>query len=166
MEANCKHVVEARVSHINEIARNIRPSDREEMWASDGMTPGLGIFTSVSSSDEAYTVLSPKTNKPFAMFGAKAGTALCPVGTIWLLSTPEIDSWKIAFARQSKACVQDMLIRLGALSNYVDIRNTGSIAWLKWLGAEFEEAAPYGHLGKDFQKFILRSNCDVHAEQR
>jgi len=151
-----KHVIPARVSHINEIARNIRAADREEMWASDGMNPGPGIYASMSSSDEAYSAISPKTGKPFAIFGARRGTFMKPTGTIWMLSTPEIVKWKVVFAKHSREYVRNMVNQMGDLSNYVDARNIGSISWLKWLGAEFEAPAPYGHLGIDFQKFVLR----------
>ena len=39
--------------------------------------------------------------------------------------------------------------------NYVDARHTDAIRWLKWLGFEFDEAAPYGPFDLPFYRFTM-----------
>lgn len=151
-----KHVIPASITHINQIKRNMRVADREEIWASHMLEPGHALYLSLMSSDLAWTVLSPATKEPFAMFGARKGTSLNPLGRVWMLATDEIEAWKLVFAKHSRDYMSFMVNLLGDLSNHVDARNKVSIAWLKWLGAEFDAPAPHGVEGRDFQRFIMR----------
>lgn len=149
-------VIPARISHVRVIAAGMRQADIEEVRASNGLEPEAALTYSLLASDEAWSVISPETGEPFAMFGGRGGTLLRPEGKAWLLSTDEIGRWRLPFAKHSRYYVREMARAMGDLTNYVDVRNVASIAWLKWLGAEFDEPAPHGAEGKDFQRFVIR----------
>jgi len=46
--------------------------------------------------------------------------------------------------------------KFSLLYNYVDARNVKSIKWLRWLGFQLDEPAPYGVRGLPFHRFELR----------
>jgi len=43
------------------------------------------------------------------------------------------------------------------MENYVDVRNTVAIHWLKWMGFKMEEPQAWGVQGLDFHKFTMRA---------
>jgi len=120
------------------------------------MTPEQAVSISVCASDLAYSVLSPDTGIPFAMFGVKRGSIVGGESLVWLLSTPEIRKWRTPFAKRSREYVRKMADRYEVLTNRVDVRNRASIAWLKWLGAEFDDPEPWGIENMDFTRFEIR----------
>lgn len=154
--AGNRHIIPATTSHVIPVADSMRKTDVDEVLASHGMTPREALSVSLHGSDNAWTVLSPATGLPFAVFGVKRGSVLGDGSVVWLLSTDEIARWRIAFARGSRGYIRALAEKYGVLTNHVDVRNVDSIAWLKWLGADFEEPAPWGVEGRDFQRFTIR----------
>lgn len=151
-----KFVVPASVLHVAPVAMNMRKEDADEVWSSFRITPPQALMVSLHGSELAWSVLSPKTGQPFAMFGVRKGSILAGESTIWLLSTPEIARWRLPFAKHSREYIRELAESYGVLTNHVDVRNKASIAWLKWLGAEFDDPAPWGLDGLDFQRFTIR----------
>jgi hypothetical protein len=80
-------------------------------------------------------------------------------GMLWMLGTDRINDIQVAFLRKNHKFIKMFLIFFESLENWVDVRNQMSIQWLKWLGAEFDEPAPYGVEGKLFQHFVIRRNA-------
>lgn len=154
--AGSRFVVPASVLHVPHVAHDLRQADVDEVWASHHLNPEQAVSLSLYASDLAYSVLSPDTGLPFAMFGVKRGSMLGGESVVWLLSTPEIKKWRSPFAKRSREYVREMADRYDVLTNHVDVRNKASIAWLKWLGAEFDDPAPWGEEGLDFTRFEIR----------
>jgi len=73
-----------------------------------------------------------------------------------LFGTEDINKIKIKFLRHCKEYVSAMLEYYEYLENYVDVRNSQCIAWLKYLGAEFDKPEPYGVEGQMFQHFSFK----------
>lgn len=58
---------------------------------------------------------------------------------IWALGTDEIDHYKRAFMVESRQILERWKDMYGDLTNTVAVCNKKAVAWLKWLGAEFDE---------------------------
>ncbi|MGE4471084.1 MAG: hypothetical protein AB7D47_13200 [Desulfovibrio sp.] len=154
--AGSKHVIKARFEHVRPIAANLREQDKAEVWAAGHVLPLEAVRGSFLISDVAWTVISPDTGAPFAMFGMRGPSLLGDGAEIWALGTDDVRRWSIPFAKHSKFYVAEMLKVCEMLTNHVDTRNTVSRAWLRWLGATFDPPKPYGPDGLLFQRFELR----------
>lgn len=146
-------VREARPEDIPELKDRLRQADVEEVWASGHYTPEAALRLSYLSSTMRYTV--EHENRAVAMFGVAPVSLLSDKGSPWLLGSDDLLRIKIPFLRQSRDYVQEMLTVCPYLENYVDVRNTLSIVWLKWCGFKMEEAEAYGAEGKSFIRFWL-----------
>lgn len=146
----------AQEGHIPAIAAGMREADRLEVWLSHHMAPERAAWDSFRHSTRVWTVLDFQDASPIAMFGVVEGPLLSSWGTIWMLGTQGIEQWSVAFAKHSRHYVNEMLQVRNPLANYVHAENNLAIAWLEWLGAEFEEPKPYGPEGAPFRRFILR----------
>ena len=141
-------------SDIGRIAGRMRESDCVEVWKSHNHSPADALKYSYEISPMCMTLVHK--GEPVAMFG------LCPDGpeqpkqaTVWLLGTDQLRYiWRI-FLKLSVECVSWMLEIYPVLYNFVDAENHTSIRWLTWLGARFEEPAPYGKEGRMFRQFVI-----------
>ena len=138
---------------ISPIADNLRESDRAEIWASNHIEPYEAIK---KGFDKAIYCRTIENGSPIAMFGVCPQELLGQRATIWLLGTEDINKIKIKFLRHCKEYVSAMLEYYEYLENYVDVRNSQCIAWLKYLGAEFDKPEPYGVEGQMFQHFSFK----------
>ena len=132
------------------IAVNMRQSDRNEIWASNHLDPIDALKKGIELSVYCRTI---ENGKPIAMFGICPRDILGTSATIWMLATDDLNKINMRFLRHSKEFVNAMLDYYEYLENYVDVRNQKSIEWLTFLGAKFDEPAPYGVEGKPFQHF-------------
>ena len=76
----------------------------------------------------------------------------CNVG--WLLLTNQVDTYKIAFLRQTRKYIEEVILpQHGYFCNYVYEKNALHLYWLEWLGATFRKTPVkdfiYFHLGKE-----------------
>ncbi len=90
------------------------------------------------------------------MFGISPVHVLGDKAIVWMLASEKLDNIKLRFARHSRYFINLMLEYYPYLHNYVDCRNKGSISWLKFCGATFEEPKPYGLEGKPFMYFSFK----------
>ena len=137
-------------SDVRPVAENIRLSDREEIWASNHISPEEALSKGLENSIYCRTI---ENGYPIAMFGICPHELLGHSASIWLLGTDSLEKIKIKFLRHCRSYIDAMLEYYGYLENYVDVRNTKSIEWLKYLGAKFDPPAPYGKEGLMFQHF-------------
>lgn len=144
----------SRMEDVKHIAENMRPEDKAEIWKFDHNTPEQALMTGYRDSIECLTV--EKDNEPIAMFGIVPDSILSYNATIWLLGTPKIISVQLAFAKYSKYFIHMMFDYYPVLSNYVDVMNRKTIRWLKWCGAKFSLARPYGIEQQPFQYFQFK----------
>lgn len=146
-------VRKAKVEDIAIIAENMRQADKDEVWASDNLTPQEALQRSFDNSTLCYTV--EVEGKPEGMFGAVPTSIINKEACVWLLVSEDFCMIRHKFLRYSKKFIQVMLDHYSKLYNYVSVKNTFSIKWLKFCGAIFEEAKPYGKEGQDFQYFYF-----------
>jgi len=138
------------------IAENMRESDKNEIWASDNITPMQAVTTSFRTAAACWTIVS--RDNPVAMFG------MCPVtwagqeAFVWLLATKDFCKISGKFLKRSRAFIKIMLECYPYLHNYVDCRNTQSIKWLEFCGAKFNPPQEFGIEHKMFQYFEFRDN--------
>lgn len=132
------------------VAARMRKSDVDEIWASNHVDPLDALLRGLDHSIYCRTI---ENGKPIAMFGICPKDILGNSATVWLLATDDLSKINLKFLRHSKEFVNAMLDYYNHLDNYVDIRNQKSIEWLKFLGAKFDEPAPYGVEGRMFQHF-------------
>lgn len=143
-------VREAKNEDIERIARDMRQGDKDEIWASNHLAPVDAIRIGMQNSVYCRVI---ENGSPIAMFGICPVTIIGDHAVIWMLGTNGLDKIKIKFLRNCRAYIDTMLAMYDYLDNYVDVRNTKSIAWLKFLGARFDEPRPYGAENMMFQHF-------------
>lgn len=148
------YVDEVRQGDAFQVARNLRSSDRAELWAAYNITPGPALEWSLASSSLAWSIRFGE--KAIGLFGVGANHANPDWGSPWLLATPELESISFTFLKQSRECVQRMLERHSFLENWVDQRNLTSIRWLKWCGFTIFDPEPFGVENKMFCRFEMR----------
>lgn len=146
-------VVPAEDWHVSFIAACVRQADADEMYAIGCYTPEAALRISLRVSDMAWTGLIG--SKPVCMFGVAGASLLTNTGRPWLIGTDLLDTHYVIFLRRCRRMVVKMLDRFPSLENYVDVRNTRAITWLRWLGFSFNEPEPYGVLGLPFIRFTM-----------
>jgi len=144
-------IVTATQAHVEQMLPHVRQADRDEAMAAYGWPAESMLGAAVKNSDIAWAGLVD--DQVACLFGVQGATILSEVGFPWLIGTDLVDAHAKAFLRRNRKMVDVMLDRYPLLENYVDVRNTRSIAWLKWLGFEMGEPQPYGVYRMPFIKF-------------
>jgi hypothetical protein len=149
-------VKESQISDVFIMSSNLRETDRNEIWASHHHTPEEALRISYETSDPCFTV--DIKGVPVAMFGINSGNLLGDTATIWLLATDGLSRVSKSLIKESRNFINMFLSYYPTLENYVDARNTASIQWLRYCGAQIEEAKPYGKEKLPFHHFTFRRN--------
>lgn len=144
-------VRDSTVADVLSLAYSMRPSDRQEIYDSHHHGPQEALDISLKHSALCFTV--ENNGDVVAMFGACPDSVLGDSATVWMLSSPGLDRIRRRFARRSKFFIDFMLSIYPYLENYVSVKNTASIKWLKMCGAKFMEPKPYGLENQMFMKF-------------
>ena len=140
---------------IEFVARNMRAADRAEIMASSELEPLPCLIRSVKVSSEVLVALT-SGGVPFAIFGvAPVAEGLA---SPWMLGTDEMLRHGKEIVKLSRTFVKRWASAHGVLSNFVDTRNTTSIAWLKRTGFRMGEPEPFGSRGQFFRRFEGASN--------
>lgn len=125
-----KHIKDTRDEDVIAIAENLRKADQLELQAYYGHARYLSILKQcVNASHRPLTVFNGDT--PVAVFGVCDGPG-CDIP--WMLGTDDMAANKKTFMADSRRVAQQWFKQYPFLVNYVDCRNTVSIAWLKRLG--------------------------------
>lgn len=130
------------LNDVHVIAKEMRQSDRQEIWASHRQVPLQALLLGINRSIVCSTV--EFKGKPVAMFGVVQDPLTSYRGVVWMLATNALDRMWLGFLRRSRKCIDIMLRDFSVLYNFVDARNVQSVAWLRWCGANVHEAGPYG----------------------
>ncbi len=131
-----------------EVASNLRPDDRREIEEGHGYNPMEQL---VLAAHEGSCISFDMPN------GKTAGMAgVDPGGLIWMLCTPVIEEYPVAFVREAKRFVERQPDKL--LWNIADKRNTVHLKLLKFLGFKFLREIIYGPNNLPFMEFcrVLR----------
>lgn len=146
-------IVKAEAWHIPRIAKDMKPEDVKEVWASHGHTPKQALEASLNRSAAAWTCLV--NNVPAFMWGvAPADSVLGHKGCPWLLGSDAIKEVRYAFIRRCRKYIDLMQELYPVLENYVHKDNLTSIGWLIWCGFTLaDEPEEYGVNSEKFYRF-------------
>ena len=136
-----------------EIEPLVRHADRQEISEALGIPMLEALQECALGSCKASKIVVE--GRVVAVFGDAIHSILGQIGVPWLISTINVERYPKAFLRVCKPEVAEMLTRHRELINFVDIRNTAAIRWLKWLGFDFSQPEPYGPHGHLFHKFTM-----------
>lgn len=146
-------VVRLRPWHAKRIAQHMRQADRSEAMALAGLTPEQVAGYCVRTAVRGWAVLL--NGQAVVMFGVSRRSAMTDTGVPWLLATPEAEQYPVNFLRRCKPYLAEIQKDFPRLVNYVDVRNTTAMQWLRWLGFRIHDSEPAGPFGRRFCKFTL-----------
>lgn len=131
------------------------PADAAEVWAMGRKTPLEALEASAKVSRETFVGLAD--HEPICAFGIGQRTLMDNVGIPWLLGTPEIRKHPRPFLNLSKHWIDAAMWSYSyeRLENWVDVRHTRAVKWLKWLGFTIEEPTPFGPDRMLFHRFHM-----------
>lgn len=147
-------IVPATPEHIAPLIADMRPVERQEVVAATGRPLADSVAMSLRHSDVAYA--GTVDGDLVAVWGAGRLTPLSDVGVPWMLTTNKVLDHKVLFLR---SCDLHNILLPGyhRLRNWVDVRNTLSIRWLRWLGFDVSDTPePFGPYSLPFYRFEMR----------
>lgn len=152
---------DATIDHARHIDAHARPDDRRELDAAYGRTPFQAIMKSKELSSFSQTGLADGV--PAIIWGVSRGGVIPNYGIPWLVCSDLLDRDDVAirFLRMCREPLVAFLAEYDILLNYVDVRNTRAIRWLKFMGFTVEEdnPQPYGVKQLPFYRFkMVREN--------
>ena len=153
------HVEVADESHIERIAARARQADREELMASNAMTPTDAMFEGLRTATAARTGFVD--GEPICMFGISPYWPKPGIGIPWMIGTDLLERHWMLFARRCRSEFEEVCGGYTYLVNWVDDRNVVAHRWLQWLGFRLHDAVPYGVQGLPFRMFDKRRTIDV-----
>ena len=133
-------VLPAEYADIVKMYHRLRPEDEVELRAHGEPNNFLALYKAIRRSQKSYTVWVG--DMPAAIFGVGRAPQDASVGVVWLLGTPEIETIKIQFLRESRKWLEEMSQGYDLLTNVVHEDNELHIRWLKWLGMSFIRHQP------------------------
>lgn len=136
---------------VDILKHNLRKDDILEIWASNHHTPEEALQISLDESIVSLTFAVH--NLPVAIFGINPPSAFENKAIIWMLASPALYNVKVKFLRNCTRVIESFLAYYPYLYNYVDARNTKTIRWLEYLGAEISEPRDYGAENLPFHFF-------------
>lgn len=146
-------IVPATAAHIEEILPRVRQADIDEFLATNGWSPKRVLEFGLATSTFACAGLI--NGRVITIFGVAPGSMIGGTGIPWLVGTEDLEKYQRTFLRRCRKVVNAMLTVYPYLENYVDARNHVAKTWLKWLGFELENAAPYGKHRLPFHRFHM-----------
>ena len=141
----------AIIDDVYSLSKRLRKQDEDEVMALVGLDNETALLASFCHSDRVF--VGEVDGKIICMFGVSKDSNGngCP----WLLGSDEVEKLPITFVRNSRKYIQQFINEYGYLENYVDIRNSLSIKWLKWLGFKIDEPQTLGVEQRLFSRFSL-----------
>ncbi len=127
------YVRPARLTDADYLARRLRRDDLREIQAVSGEKPAQALRRSIETSCLCYAVACP-AERCIALFGVVPDAAPAGSASIWLLASPMLERFSVAFLRKSLLWVEALNRQYSILWNYVDARNKKHIRWLQWCG--------------------------------
>lgn len=137
------------------LVENMRQADMDEVRAITTRPLTTVVQDTIDLSSFARTAMI--NGEIACIWGVCPVSLLNSHGAPWLLSTPVIEKHPLLFLRRCKPYIERFKKSYKFMDNHVDVRNKVAVHWLKWLGFEFDEAAPWGVEGRDFYRFSMRT---------
>lgn len=148
------HVEVADEEHIERIAARARLADREELMASNAMSPAEAMHEGLRTASAARTGFVD--GEPICMFGVSPYEPQPVIGIPWMIGTDLLERHQRVFIRRCHREFAAVCEGYHYLVNWVDDRNVVAHRWLQWMGFRLHEAAPYGVEGLPFRMFDRR----------
>jgi len=132
------------------IGRDMCKQDAMEMWAYDRSSPTQAALNSFNKSVICMTILH---EIPIAIFGIMPMNM--SAGILWMLTTDGLRDGKFGrpFVRNCRKWFNDMLEIYPRLYGMTDLRNSVSIRWLTYLGADWMDETLEGIDKMPFKTF-------------
>ena len=148
-------IIPATLEHVHAMAGHIRPADTDAAWAALGLSTMVAAERSIELS--VFTNAWIVEGRPVCLFGVGAQSFLSDTGIPWVMVTRDIEKHRIAFLRQCRYCLREMLKIFPHLVGWVDVRNRLSIKWIAWMGFTVSEPEPFGEFAVPMHKFEMRA---------
>ncbi|MBF0164471.1 MAG: hypothetical protein HQM01_08260 [Magnetococcales bacterium] len=152
-------IVVPTLEQMEALAGKIGASDLEELAASHGMQPFVGIYLSVRQSREAWAGIVD--GALVGIFGVGLADHGPDVGVPWLVPAEDLKQHAGALLTCSRQFVERWRREYALLQNHVHVGNARSIRWLRWLGFTIDPPRPWGVRGALFHRFWMRGDGDV-----
>jgi len=139
------YVRPAIIKDALQLAPKVRIADREEIRASNGVSPLEALVTPFSTDkSKNYTIIGTLNEGVIGMFGASP-TKDSAYGVAWLISSEDLFKHTKQFMKECPYWISQMGNGYEYLYNWVDRRNWKSMKWLQFLGFEpKQEMKQYG----------------------
>lgn len=152
-------IVEARLEHVPWVAAHIRAADAEECRAAGNADVTVALEDGIRRSALAWT--SFVDGNPTTIGGVVPYTLLGRQGLPWMLATEDLERVPRHVLREGRRYVEAMRAAYPILINWVDVRNTRAIRWLRSLGFRIHEPEPYGPERLPFHRFTMGVDDNV-----
>lgn len=145
-------IVPTEPEHIKLLATRLREDDVTELEAA-GQTPQKALWRSYRQSSRSKTAFID------GEIAATWGVGGCPLGKVgrpWLLTAPPIEHARIAFLREGRYEVAEMLMTFEELRGFVDGRYHRALCLLDALGFSLSAEFPFGPYNVPFRQYSIR----------
>jgi len=132
------YVEKGTPAHAFELAFKLRSLDKYEI-ALNNHTPLdalINPFRFTRPNVNTYTVLD--NGSVVAMFGVVSTKYNIKHGSVWMLSSEELDKNWYYFSKRTKKWCNYFLSDYEYVYNYITKEHKNNIKWLKWLGFSFK----------------------------
>lgn len=147
-------IVPATDRHFADVAADLRPDEREQIWSAWRFTPEVaGENCRALSPDALAAVVDGET---MAVFGIAPLSPLLGIGVPWIATTAVVERHPKTFYRLSRQFLERFRARWPHLIGAISARHTRSLAWARHLGFKVLDAVPYGPDGAPFHRVELR----------
>lgn len=133
-------------------ALRLRRSDREELAAASGPDIERTLRLAIDAS-RGMAGVAIADGVPIALFGFAPWGLMTDTASPWLVGTDALLKHGRALNRLGRAYCARATSEFPVLVNYVDVRNTASVRWLRGLGFKMDAPAPFGVEGRPFMRF-------------
>ena len=133
------------------VVENIRLIDRREIYYLTTLTPEAALRYTLAFAVGNWEVR--RDGVPVVIFGVNRRSSLSNVGVPWMVATDEIERAPLAIWHKSREYFERIARAFPLLENHVLAENRPSAIWLRWLGFDMQEPAPYGAFGASFIRF-------------
>lgn len=138
---------------MQQLAKHLRVQDQAELSASHGDDYFAVIRDCVAQSADAWALLIDR--KVMFIAGYCDISLLSGAAAPWLLGTDLVARHPRVFLRYSGDLLAEVRRNHSSLLNFVDVRNTVAIRYLKHMGFELEDPIPYGRKKMMFYPFRM-----------
>ena len=155
--------VEIRDTNLHDIVylkTRLRQEDVDEIYASNHFTPTDALTYSFYLSKTCLTIVND--NEPVGMFGIVEDPTDSNRALIWMLGSDRMNRVARHIIKDAKDFIEGFMDSYSEVYNHVDARNSKSIRWLEYLGAEIDDAVSYGREGLPFHRFQFKRRI-IHA---